>query len=617
MIKISVIIPLYNQEKYISQCLQSILLQSLNEIEILVIDDGSTDSSLEIIKKIKEKDSRIKILYQNRKGAGAARNLGMSMASGEFIHFLDSDDWLEPHAYSTLIESQKEAPSEVLVFLYNKYDNKTGETRKIQLFPTTAHGKTYASANEYKSFFYRTSVVPWNKLFCRRFLERIAARFDEVMVGNDRTFYYLTISEAKSIHLLSDELINYRINNDQSLIGINRADHIDDLIASYHSTIKTLSQAETECADLAKTACIEDIILTFNRSNIKQKKNILHKVSEFLNIFPQPTHQHNQQKKPWSAKLEVLKTFTKTKKHLHENIIPIVMATNDNYAPYIFVTIHSLSKTLSPGSYCKIYIFHSGISEKYIAKAQSLQYENLEVYCIDVSATAEAQETYTRAHYSAEMYYRILIPELLDMYEKTIYLDCDLVVNDSITRLFDIDLQENLIAGVRNFCNHSMLNWINNSLKLDPNQYINTGVLLFNNEMFRASNAKERCFQLLKSRDFLACPDQDMINYACAGKIKIIDSGWNLQWHHTFKEADTHESSEPDLENAKKKKHIIHYTSGKKAWLYPLYEYASEFWQFARESATYSEISRINLNKKINQITTRLNEIKSQPYDRT
>lgn len=101
---ISVIMPVYNAEKSLDTCLQSIVEQSVGDLEIICVDDGSTDGSYEKLVGWRKKDGRIKVLRQENKGGGTARNLGLAKAAGEYIHFLDSDDSLQPQAYETMYE---------------------------------------------------------------------------------------------------------------------------------------------------------------------------------------------------------------------------------------------------------------------------------------------------------------------------------------------------------------------------------------------------------------------------------------------------------------------------------------------------------------------------------
>ena len=102
--KISVIIPVYNVEKYLRQCLDSVINQTYKDLEIICVEDCSTDNSPQILQEYAQKDERIKILYNEKNSKlGPTRNNGLKVATGEYIHFLDSDDWLEPDAYEILV----------------------------------------------------------------------------------------------------------------------------------------------------------------------------------------------------------------------------------------------------------------------------------------------------------------------------------------------------------------------------------------------------------------------------------------------------------------------------------------------------------------------------------
>jgi len=135
---------------------------------------------------------------------------------------------------------------------------------------------------------------------------------------------------------------------------------------------------------------------------------------------------------------------------------------------------------------------------------------------------------YSRSHYSIEMYYRLLIPEILFHYDKVLYLDCDIIVLSDISKLYKTSLDGYVLAGVSNFSDISMSAYIENVLKLKIDNYINSGVLLFNNKEFIESKIKERCFMLIKECKKYVCPDQDVINIACKDRILLVDDGWNF-----------------------------------------------------------------------------------------
>ena len=115
MVKVSVIVPAYNVEGYINDCLESLVNQTLKEIEIIVVNDGSTDRTSEIISKFSAKDSRMKIINQENQGLSAARNNGMQQATGEYIGFVDSDDYIDLDFYEKLYEAAKTNDADISV----------------------------------------------------------------------------------------------------------------------------------------------------------------------------------------------------------------------------------------------------------------------------------------------------------------------------------------------------------------------------------------------------------------------------------------------------------------------------------------------------------------------
>jgi len=118
MNKVSVIIPAYNVEEYIEETLQSFLNQTLKDIEIIIVDDGSTDSTCKILEKYRRMDDRISILHQENKGAGIARNFGMANATGEYLYFFDGDDYCIPAFLQSVVTKADETQADIVVFDY-------------------------------------------------------------------------------------------------------------------------------------------------------------------------------------------------------------------------------------------------------------------------------------------------------------------------------------------------------------------------------------------------------------------------------------------------------------------------------------------------------------------
>lgn len=130
--KVSVILPVYNGEKYLKQCLDSICSQTLKEIEILCVDDGSTDHTAEILADYAKKDERIRVIHQANAGAGAARNNGLRQASGEYLSFLDADDFFEPDMLERAYAKAKEEDAQIVVFASDQYREDLDDYREVK-----------------------------------------------------------------------------------------------------------------------------------------------------------------------------------------------------------------------------------------------------------------------------------------------------------------------------------------------------------------------------------------------------------------------------------------------------------------------------------------------------
>lgn len=213
-IKISIIIPIYNMEKYLRKALNSCINQTLKEIEIICIDDCSTDKSSEILKEYTQKDSRIKIITQKiNQGQGVARNIGIKQAIGEYIMFLDPDDWYELCACETAYKQITKNNNDIVLFNFFYYNN---ETKKFSI------SENYTNAlNNYKHYNNLSTLkdnVPYSnycviKIYSRQFLIKNKFKFTPTRCAEDNPFAIKTTLAATSISVLNEFLYNYRIIN--------------------------------------------------------------------------------------------------------------------------------------------------------------------------------------------------------------------------------------------------------------------------------------------------------------------------------------------------------------------------------------------------------------------
>ncbi|MBQ7765092.1 glycosyltransferase family 2 protein [bacterium] len=182
--KVSIIIPAYNTEKYIAKCLISLVHQTLKEIEIIIVDDGSTDKTAEIIKKFASNDSRIKVLSQDNLKQGAARNNGTSLATGEYIGFVDSDDWVDFDFYEKLYNAAKKYNSDIALATNIRIGNGKTKKRlniKKEEFVVSLQDKIDISRQI-------KNPCPTNKIYRREMLSENKITWPENMYCEDKLF---------------------------------------------------------------------------------------------------------------------------------------------------------------------------------------------------------------------------------------------------------------------------------------------------------------------------------------------------------------------------------------------------------------------------------------------
>lgn len=237
-IKVSIIVPVYNKEKYLEECLDSLINQTLNDIEILCIDDGSTDNSLNILNDYSKNDSRIRIFVQNNHGPGHARNKGLDNARGEYVAFIDADDWIEYDSLEQLYDNAKRNSSDLVLF------------NAIEHLPDKKYRKrTYYSDDIEKAFNYHNRkdlvmnnfLIVCTKLHRLGFLDENNIRFAETGLFEDVFFHIKSVILSENISYINKIFYNYRrtesnsrqtesIKSEDSLIFLDILDDIQNFL---------------------------------------------------------------------------------------------------------------------------------------------------------------------------------------------------------------------------------------------------------------------------------------------------------------------------------------------------------------------------------------------------
>lgn len=248
-IKISVVIPVYNPGKYLKECLDSVLNQTLKELEIICVNDGSTDGSLEVLREYEKLDNRIKILDKKNEGAGMAKNDGLEMATGEYVHFLDSDDYLFLSAYEKLYNSAIEHDADMIKAKGQAFDNETKQFNKsIFDLPSIESDDFNVPTSFYKEpqKIICLPIAPWNGIYKRSVLMDNTIRFSDLIAFDDNIFQYHMIVHCKTIILLDEYIVYYRTNLNSSLTGSQYIKNFYCIFVTYRMTQKLFCNLEDE-----------------------------------------------------------------------------------------------------------------------------------------------------------------------------------------------------------------------------------------------------------------------------------------------------------------------------------------------------------------------------------
>ena len=230
MTKVSIIVPVFNTDKYLSECLDSIINQTFKDIEIICINDGSTDDSLKILDEYERKDSRLKVFSQENQGLAASRNAGLKLASGEFVYFMDSDDILEITAIEELFMICEEKDLDMLLFKLINFDDETKEKSLFDYYEMNflnhIVGEDIFNYEDIKNYLFEMAVSAPGKFFKRTLISDIT--FPEGLIFEDNPFFMESIFKANRIYFYNKHLYNRRVRNNSitTLPNLSFADTI-------------------------------------------------------------------------------------------------------------------------------------------------------------------------------------------------------------------------------------------------------------------------------------------------------------------------------------------------------------------------------------------------------
>ena len=250
-VKVSIVVPVYNVEKYLRECLDSLINQTLKEIEIICVNDGSTDSSPQILEEYASKDSRIKIFNQKNQGVSSAYNNGIKQVKGKYFTIVDSDDWIREDSCELLYETIEKRKSDILLFAYIKYQNDSFvKDRRLEKLEEFAEGGNI-KFSDYYEYFIKGPLLSCGKLYRTDFIHKNNILFPlNIQCCEDRVFAIKAYINADSISILDEGFYYYRLDAVQSLCknSKNTVSHtykiVDILKKTIYSSNKIKNKAD-------------------------------------------------------------------------------------------------------------------------------------------------------------------------------------------------------------------------------------------------------------------------------------------------------------------------------------------------------------------------------------
>lgn len=232
MVKISVILTAFNEEKYIKKAIESILNQTLTDLELIVVNDGSTDNTLDIINSFD--DDRLKLINHENMGPGASRNKALALAEGEYVMYLDGDDWYREDAMEIAYMEAKAKDTDFTFYQMINYDDKTGEIYENDWFNLNIFDESFENTvfnmNDFKGSIFDLSVGVCQKIYNISFLKRIDAKFPEGILFEDMPFFYYVLLKAEKISIVKKQLY-YRRKHEESITNVVDGKFLDTIPA--------------------------------------------------------------------------------------------------------------------------------------------------------------------------------------------------------------------------------------------------------------------------------------------------------------------------------------------------------------------------------------------------
>ena len=521
--KITVIVPVYNVENYLNKCLDSLINQTYKNLEIIVINDGSTDNSGKICQEYAQKDNRIIYIEKENGGQSEARNMGLDRMTGSYVTFVDSDDWVEPDYVEVLYNKLIEYQADIAVGNYYSYNEQEG-IFYFHIFGNSYYEKVYDNVSIFENFYESEHMKNFalicvgGKLYKSDLFREL--RFEVGKLGEDG---YLN----QKIYLLAEKTIylNAGLYAYRQREGSSSRSWTEKWM---HALVDAMSERITLLASLGYP--LDKHLAVYRKMLDSALSN-----GQASTLSDTNTYQELAAKKVVLSQLTTEKTIDKK---------AVVLAANYAYVEQVMTTIKSICYH---NRSIRFYLINSDFPNEWF-KQLNKRLERYDSEIINCRVTSEQISRY-KTDISYTVCLRYFISDFVKE-DKALYLDCDLVVTKNLDNLFETDLQDYPLAAVRDYGGRVYYG----------REMFNAGVLLINNRLWKQENMSQRLIDLTNEwHDKVDQADQSILNMLFENRwIELEFDNNHVVIHKQF--------TDYELPAGQDYPGIIHYLSHRKPW---------------------------------------------------
>lgn len=316
-ITISIIIPAYNVERYLPMCLESIARQSYGDFEVIVVDDGSTDGTGAIAEEFAQKDKRFHVIHQSNSGMAAARNVGLDVAQGQFITFVDGDDWVHPHLYEFLLSTLTKSGADIAMVDFIKTKDANFRFPDYDELPQPFVFDGYTAVKLLAENVNPCFSVVWNKLYDRNIIGNL--RFSNI-VSEDTFFNMSVYSKSSVVSHLPIPLVSYRQREDSITHNVDLTYYIDRVETAFHGYGQVLRNHDAKLEELFLWRWFRYALSRLNKAKGTEYESYAkQKITAIMTEYWPDA----ERLLPWSKRM-LLKSMWK-----HERLNSLILGTNE------------------------------------------------------------------------------------------------------------------------------------------------------------------------------------------------------------------------------------------------------------------------------------------------